>query len=93
MMKKILLIVVMYSLVSYQAVFACSGAGDNKHIGMVISIDEQTKTFTIMDMELRKPITFSAVADILGKVANATSTIAVTYEEKDGQLIAIEIES
>jgi len=92
-MRKILLIVAICSLVSYQTAFACGGAGDHKHIGMVTAIDEQMKTFTIMDMELRKPITFSAVADILGKAASATSAVTVTYEEKDGQLIAIEIES
>ncbi len=93
MMKKILFIIVLYSLVSYQTAFACAGAGDNKHIGMVTSIDEQTKTFTIMDMEQRKPITFSAAAELLEKANSASSVITVTFEEKDGQLIAIEIES
>ncbi len=93
MMKKILLISVIYLLVSYQAAFACAGAGDNKHVGTVAAVNEQSKTFTIMDMEQRKPIIFSAAAELLEKANSASSVITVTFEEKDGQLIAIEIES
>lgn len=93
MMKKILLIVVMYSLVSYQAAFACVGAGDNKHVGTVSAVNEESKTFTLMDMEQRKPITFSADAELLKKANSASSVITVTFEEKDGQLVAIDIES
>ncbi len=91
MIKKILLIVAIYSFVAYQSAFACGG--DNKHIGRVSAVNEDSKTFTIMDMEQRKPITFSADAKLLEKANSASSVITVTFEEKDGQIIAIDIES
>ena len=93
MLKKILLIVAICSFSFSQAAFACSAAGDNKHVGTVTSVDEQSKTFTIMDMEQQKPITFSAADNILEKASSASSVITVTFEEKDGQITAIEIES
>lgn len=93
MLKKILLIVAICSFASYQAAFACSAAGDNKHVGTVTSVNEQSKTFTIMDMEQRRPITFSAAAELLDKANSTSSVITVTYEEKDGQLVALEIGS
>ncbi len=91
MFKKIVLIVLIVVLASYQAAFACSGAGDNKHVGRVTAVNEQSKTFTIMDMEQRKPIIFSAAAELLEKANSASSVITVTFEEKDGQLVAVEI--
>ena len=93
MMKKILLIVAIYSFVAYQSAFACAGAGDNKHVGTVAAVNEESKTFTLMDMEQRKPITFSTDAELLEKANSASSVITVTFEEKDGQIIAIDIES
>jgi hypothetical protein len=91
MLKKIILIVSICVLASYQGVFAC-GDG-NKHMGKVTAVNEESKTFTIMDMELQKPITFSAADNILKEAAGSSSTVTVTYEEKDGELIALEIGS
>lgn len=73
------------------AVWACSVAGPNKHVGEVTAVDNATATFTIMDAETRSPITFQASAAILKDVSSAKGQVMVSYEEKGDGLVAVDV--
>ncbi len=70
---------------------ACSVAGPNKHVGQVTSVNAGNGTFTIMDAETRKPIVFSASADILKDASKAKGAVMVSYKQSNGQLVAKDI--
>jgi len=70
---------------------ACSVAGPNKHVGHVTAVNAGNGTFTIMDAETRKPIVFTASADILKDAAKAKGSVMVSYEQSDGRLVAKDI--
>jgi len=68
--------------------WACSAAGPGKHIGHVTNIDDQAGTVTLQDAETNEPIVFVASSDILKEVRSASGQIMISYEERDGKLIA-----
>jgi hypothetical protein len=74
------------------ASFACDAMGDDKHVGSVTGVDAKAGTFTIMDAQLRKPLTFLASTAVLEQANSASGRLTVTFEQKDGQLIATGIE-
>jgi len=91
--KQILTIVVVAGLSIFATVpaFACSAAGPNKHVGQVTAVNTRAGTFTIMDAETRKPITFAASAGILNDAAKAKGSVMVSYEQSDGKMVAKDI--
>lgn len=89
-MKKTVILIVL--LFSSQLAWACSAAGDKKHVGMVTAINAKKHTFTIRDAETRKPITFAATSEILADLKKAKGRVMVNYEEDiDGELKAVGI--
>jgi hypothetical protein len=40
--------------------WACSAVGPNKHVGMLLNIDKPGQSFTVLDAETNRPITFLA---------------------------------
>lgn len=64
--------------------WACSSAGDSKHIGLVTSIDQKAKKFTIKDAETQGPITFTTTDEIINSLKNHKGRVLVNYE-KDGE--------
>jgi len=93
MKKQVLTIIAVagLSLFAIMPAVACSVAGPNKHVGQVTAVNTKTKTFTIMDAETRKPIVFSASADILRDAGKAMGSVMVSYEQSEGQLVAKDI--
>ena len=57
-------------------VLACDAAGENTHIGQVLSVDGQT--FTIRDAQSGGPISFTA-GQQLKQMPAAGDTVAVEY--------------
>jgi hypothetical protein len=68
--------------------WACSVAGPGKHIGQVTNVDDQAGTVTLLDAETNEPIVFIASSDILKEVHAASGQVMISYEERDGKLIA-----
>ena len=80
---KILISAVTFGVLMSGSVLACGGDSSGMHIGNVTHIDAKANRFTINDMESRKPITFSASADVIKAVKGANGRVTVNYEEND----------
>lgn len=65
--------------------WACDATGPNRHVGVVTKIDQKTATFTIIDAQMQKPITFMATKEILSAL-KLNNNFIVTFE-KNGQQI------
>ncbi|MBL1432437.1 hypothetical protein JYT96_00365 [Gammaproteobacteria bacterium AH-315-C21] len=73
-------------------VFACSMAGEGNHVGkQVTAVDVEAGTFTIVDAQSNGPIQFSASKDLLVKVSEGPGPVLVSYEDRDGELVATDI--
>jgi len=70
---------------------ACSMAGPDKHVGQVTAVDTKAGTFTVMDAETRKPITFFASSSIIRDAKKSHGSVMVSFETFDGKLVAKDI--
>lgn len=92
-MKKFLPILLISTALGFSGgVWACDGAGHNKHIGNVTNVDVQAGTFTILDMETNAPITFKASKEVLKEASGAKGPVTVAYEKSGESLQAKKIE-
>ena len=71
--------------------WACKMAGENKHVGEVTNVDQVAGTFTIRDAETNKPIVFSADREMLSNAEHAQGQVMVSYENREKQLVAVDI--
>ena len=71
--------------------WACKMAGDHKHVGVVTKVDQMSGTFTIRDAETNAPIVFSANREMLSNAQHAQGPIMVSYENREKQLVAVDI--
>lgn len=71
---------------------ACKAAGKDKHVGVVMSIDQTTGTFTIKDAETQHLMTFQATAKQLQEL-KIKDQVMVSYKEQDGKRVALDIHS
>ena len=71
---------------------ACKAAGKDKHVGVVMNIDQKAGTFTVKDAETQNLVTFQATAKQLEEV-KIKDQVMVSYKEQDGKLIALDIHS
>ena len=79
----------------WSSAWACSSQGPNRHVGTVLEVDQDAKTFTLRDVETRKPITFrvdTAVMENLRKLAPESYVIVEYRKVEDNGLIAISVE-
>ena len=53
---------------------ACSSMGSSTHAGKIMSVDEATMTFTIMDLQTMSPVKFNAEEKIMQQIMNAEGT-------------------
>jgi len=90
----IVIVFLMFGLLSSMATsaMACKAAGKDKHVGVVLNIDQKTGTFTIKDAETEHLMIFQATAEQL-KELKMKDQVMVSYKEKDGKLVAIDIHS
>jgi hypothetical protein len=95
-MKRVHLVAVvflMFGLLSMTtSAMACKAAGKDKHVGIVMNIDQKTGTFTIKDAETENPMTFQATTEQLREL-KMKDQVMVSYKEKDGKLVAVDIHS
>ena len=70
--------------------FACELAGPNVHIGEIKAIDHAQRSLTILDRQMKKPVTFLAAPEQLTGLSPG-QLVSVKYSEIKGQLKAEEI--
>ena len=71
--------------------WACKMAGHNKHVGVVSKVDQVQGTFTIIDAETNSPIVFSANREVLSNASHAQGQVLVSYENREKQLVAVDM--
>ena len=69
--------------------WACDAAGKNTHVGHLMTVDAEHKTFTIRDAQSRGPITFIANNEIIEGLKGANGSIMVNYKEDGEKLTAV----
>ncbi|MFQ5994746.1 MAG: hypothetical protein ACE5K1_06595, partial [Acidiferrobacterales bacterium] len=89
--RYLLLLSVAAMLAGPTIAWACRAAGPDTHVGTLLSVDAEKKSFTIMDAEARSPITFVADDAIISALKGVTGTVAVLHKKVDGVLRAIDI--
>ena len=82
-------VIVSITLVALPA-FACELAGPNTHIGKIKTIELAQESLTIIDLQMKKDVTFQAAPEQL-KGLSPGQTVAVKYSEANGRLKAEEI--
>lgn len=68
---------------------ACDAAGKSTHIGSLMTVNAEQKTFTIQDAQSHGPLTFSASKEIIDGLKDATGNIMVNYKIQGDGLTAI----
>ncbi|MDA9982384.1 hypothetical protein N9H39_06530 [Gammaproteobacteria bacterium] len=87
----LLAVIVIFSVFSVNT-WACSAMGPTTHAGKILSFNEGERTFTLLDMETMKPITFSADDAIMQKIANAQGMAIVDFSSEGAGLTATRVE-
>ena len=70
--------------------FACKGAGENAHMGVITAINLKDKTVTLKDAESGQPIVFKA-AETLLKGIKTNDQALINYKTEGKDLIAEKI--
>lgn len=73
-------------------ILACSSMGSSTHAGKIMSVDEATMTFTIMDLQTMSPVTFNADKNMMQQIMNADGTAIVDYTGEGEDLTATGIQ-
>ena len=87
--KTVLKSTVLIAILSPVFAWACDAARPNTHIGQLMSVNAEGKTFTIQDAQSRSPITFAANNEIIDGLKDANGSIMVNYKEDGDQLTAV----
>lgn len=85
----LLLAMLLGILLSSGTALACSNAGFSTHIGQLLNLDADKKTFSIRDAETRKVITFAANDEIITGLDGFAGNLMVNYQEDDVGLTAV----
>ena len=72
--------------------FACESAGPNTHVGEIKAIDLGKPSLTIVDSQMKKPLTFLAAPEQL-KGLSLGQLVVVKYSKTGEQLRAEEIQA
>ena len=72
--------------------FACEFAGPDTHVGEIKAIDLGQPSFTILDGQMKQPLTFLAAPEQL-KGLSLAQLVVVKYSTVGGQLRAEEIQA
>ena len=72
--------------------WACSAAGPNRHVGKLLAVDRDAKSFTVLDAESRQPVTFHADESLLEGLKGVEGTILVEYEGEGSNLTATHVQ-
>lgn len=89
-MTRLIQVVFMSSLLAVAGgAWACESAGHNKHVGEVTKVDTMAGTFTIHDVGMDGPITFTADQAVLKTASQAKGQVLVSFEKKGEKLKAV----
>ncbi|MBI3779622.1 MAG: hypothetical protein HY278_00940 [candidate division NC10 bacterium] len=88
--KRLLVGVIVSVMCLAPAAFACEVAGPDTHVGRIQAIDVAKPSLTIIDQQMKKPVTFLAAPEQL-KGLSLGQMVTVRYSETKGQLKAEEI--
>jgi len=87
-MRKLLMGVVV-SLAIVSEGFACTLAGENKHIGRLLAVDAAAGEFVLLDAETQRELRFAASPQLLD-LLRPGRTVKVRYEEDEkGRLVTV----
>ncbi len=90
-MRLLEIVIVSITLIAFPA-FACEFAGPDTHVGEIKAIDLTQPSFTILDGQMKKPLTFLAAPEQL-KGLSPGQLVVVKYSKVRGQLRAEEIQA
>ena len=92
-MKNKIVLIVTIAIASVVSIptWACTAAGPSTHVGKVLKVDDEKKTFTILDAQTVSPVTFQADGDIIAKVTNAIGTAFVDFNVDGVTLITTNV--
>ena len=90
--KRVLATVMMAITLMTVPALACELAGSDTHVGEIKAIDLTQPSFTILDGQMKKPLTFLAAAEQL-KELSLGQFVVVKYSKVGGQLRAEEIQA
>jgi hypothetical protein len=90
--KRLLVGIIMSVICLAPAAFACEFAGPDTHVGQIKAIDLGQPSFTILDGQMKKPLTFLAAAEQL-KGLTLGQLVVVKYSKVGEQLRAEEIQA
>jgi len=72
--------------------WGCSAVGPNKHVGLLLEIDNAAGSFTVLDAQTNRPISFIADERILNELGNVKGQILVDFEAEGSKLRATGVE-
>ena len=81
------ILVVVFTLSVGLPSWGCDAMGPNRHVGLVTKIDPQAGTFTIIDAQLVKPLTFNAEKKILD-IVKVNGSFIITFRMDGTQMKA-----
>ncbi len=70
---------------------ACGAPGSTTHVGGLMAVDQDNKSFTILDAQSGSPVSFVADDGILESLGGASGVIQVTYEQTGETLRALAV--
>lgn len=71
--------------------WACGMPGNKTHVGQLMAVDTNSKSFTIFDVETASPITFISDDTILKTLESIRGMIQVKYEHVGDALRAVDV--
>ncbi len=73
------------------ATWACKAAGENVHVGKLMKVNVEAKSFTIFDVETANAITFVSDEPTLRSLQGVRGMVQVRYEQVGDALRAIDV--
>ena len=80
-----------FALVFITGAWACGGADSNRHAGVILGVVEAGQSFTILDMESNRPITFLADDTLISRVSEAKGRVLVEFDSDGANLTATDV--
>ncbi len=72
--------------------WACSAVGANTHVGELLGVDAAAKSFTVLDAQTIRAITFLADQSILSRLVGVEGQVLVEFEAEGTDLRATNVQ-
>ncbi len=90
-MKPVAAMILTAALTLPTLVLACGAPGSTTHVGGLMTVDQDNKSFTILDAQSGSPISFVADDGILENLDGVSGVIQVTFEQTGETLRALAV--